>query len=193
MREPRSTKLPGRQQGVVLVVALVLLVAVTMLSLAGISTTTLELMMATNQQARDNAFQQAQAGIAAVGSDITNFQVGGLGGRLGETRCTPEFDNSRYYDATGVDCASMDLILPPGYDDLTYFRAAVRRLPPEELPAPRRFEDTVGAKVATYKIDSRYDGRDIRGGRAEHNQGIIRRLPPSHQITRLPPDKFDTD
>lgn len=171
MHELPLNSVPSRQKGVVLVVALVLLVAITLLSLAGMSTTTLELLMATNQQSRVNAFQQAEAGLDAVGSNLDNFPVSGL---VGEQRCTPGFHDARYSDATGeVTCSTPDLTVPAAYD-LTRSRAAVGRLPPRLQAAPRFIETSAEKlKVATFKIDSRYDARETRGGRAEHNQGLI--------------------
>lgn len=161
----------SRQKGVVLVIALVLLVAITLLSLASMSTTTLELMMASNQQARTNAFQQAEAGIDAINGNLDNFLVSGL---VGEKRCTAGFHDSRYYDATGeVTCSSPDLTAPAAFD-LSDSRAAVGRLPPRLQAAPRFIETSAEKlKVATFKTDSRYDARDTGGGRAEHNQGVI--------------------
>lgn len=171
MRPQPMNTVPNHQKGVVLVVALVLLVAITLLSLAGMSTTTLELLMATNQQARTNAFQQAEAGVDAVGSNLDNFAVVGA---VGAQRCTPGFHDGRYYDATGeITCGSPDLVIPSEYD-LTYSRGVVGRLPPRLQAAPRFIETSAKKlKVATFKIDSRYDARDTRQGRAEHNQGMI--------------------
>lgn len=173
---------PTRQNGVVLVVALVLLVAITLLSLAGMSTTTLELMMATNQQSRVNSFQQAEAGIDAVTANLNNFPVSGA---VGAERCTPGFeDTSKYYDATDeIDCGSFDVTTPDAFD-LTHSRAAVRRMPPLLQPAPRFIETSAEKlKVATFKVDSRYDARETRGGRAEHNQGLlVTVLTPSEEL-----------
>lgn len=186
-----TSAVPICQKGVVLVVALVLLVAITLLSLAGMSTTTLELIMATNQQARVNAFQQSEAGIDAVSSNLDNFPVSGP---VGSERCTSDFHDSRYYDATGeVACSSPDLTVPADYD-LTRSRAAVGRLPPRLQAAPRFIETSAEKlKVATFKIDSRYDAREIRGGRAEHNQGmIITVLTPSEE-TVVSGDDIDVD
>jgi len=169
VRRLPHTKPPGRERGVVLVVALVLLVAVMVLSLAGINTTTLELRMAANHQARVTAFQEAQSGIAAVKTDGTNFAVTGS---VGAVRCTDSFDHDRYYDAE-LSCSATDLVVPNNFE-LTYKRAAVMRLPPRLQPAPRFIETSAEKlKVATYKIDSRFDDRDNGGSRAEHNQGLI--------------------
>lgn len=172
MRNPQLVnRLPYRQNGVVLVVALVLLVAITLISLAGISTTTLELMMATTQQARTDAFQQAEAGIDAVSSNLDNFPVTGA---VGAERCTADFDDtSKYYPADDVNCGTYDIAVPAEFE-LTYSRAAIERIPPRLQPAPRFVETSAEKlKVATFKIDSRYDARDSRGGRSEHHQGLI--------------------
>lgn len=163
--------LKDKQNGVVLLVALVLLVVVTVLGLSGMSTTTLEYLMSSNQQARVNAFQQAESGIDAVSSDLTNFPVAGV---LGATRCTAGFDNSRYTNASSeVTCGSYDVSVPTSFD-LTYSRADITRIPPLLSPAPRYFETSAERmKVATFEVDSRYDARKIKGGRAQHDQGII--------------------
>lgn len=164
--------LPSRQSGVVLVVALVLLVAITLLSLAGMSTTTLELLMATNQQVRINAFQQAEAGIDAVSSDLDNFAVTGA---VGNNRCTPNFHDSRYEEniSSEIVCGPNDLDVPTDYDR-TNSRAFVARLTPRLQAAPRFIETSADKlKVATFKIDSRFDARQERGGRAEHIQGML--------------------
>lgn len=176
-RQPMNSP-PKRQQGVVLVIALVLLIAVTLLSLAGMSTTTLEFIMASNQQARVNAFQQAEAGIDGVNSNLEdNFRVAGP---VGWGRCTVGFhDADKYYDATGeVTCNTFDVAVPAGFD-LSHSRVVIERLPPWRQHPPPFMETTVTAKVATFKTDSRYDARDTRGGRAEHNQGRIVTVPPS--------------
>lgn len=184
MRSNRIDTVPSRQSGVVLVVALVLLVAITLLSLAGMSTTTLELLMATNQQARTNAFQQAEAGIDAVSSDLDNFAVSGA---VGSERCTPGFDDTN----TDVSCGASDLNVPAAYD-LTYSQAAVGRLPPRLQAAPRFIETSAEKlKVATFEIDSRYDARDTRGGRAEHHQGIIVTVLTPGQETVIQGDDID--
>lgn len=183
--------LQTRQQGVVLIVALVLLVAVMVLSLAGISTTTLELRMAANQQARVNAFQQAQGGIAAVKSNLDNFRATGI---VGAVRCTADFHDGRYYDATGdVPCGASDLTAPSGLN-LTHTRVAVQRLPPLLQPAPRFIETSAEKlKVATYKIDSRFDARTQRGARAEHHQGLIVTVLTPSEETVVTDSDFDAN
>lgn len=158
-----------------------------LLSITGISTTTLELRMATNQQARVSAFQQAQSGIAATKEELDNFPATGL---VGATFCSVDFNDSRYY-TSDVSCDSTDLTLPTGFD-LSHTRIAVRRLPPLLQPAPRFIETSVEKlKVATFKIDSRYDARDQRGARSEHNQGVIVTVLTPSEETVITEDDID--
>ena len=70
-----STKTPGyrHQRGAALVVGLLLLVVVTVLAVSGMNTSTTELAMARNDQARENAFQAAETGIeASLAQDTWN-------------------------------------------------------------------------------------------------------------------------
>ncbi len=62
----KTMNLPNQQQGVALAVAMILLLGVTVVSLASLNTSLLELVMSGNEQARMSAFQKAQAGLDAV-------------------------------------------------------------------------------------------------------------------------------
>jgi len=59
----RASALPRRQSGAALVVGLLLLLVLTILAISGMSTATLELQMAGNEQYQERAFQSAEAGI----------------------------------------------------------------------------------------------------------------------------------
>jgi type IV pilus assembly protein PilX len=61
MTHPSSTI--HRQRGAALVVGMVLLLALTVMAIAGMSTASLELMMAGNEQYRGRAFQAAEVGV----------------------------------------------------------------------------------------------------------------------------------
>jgi len=70
---------PARQQGAALVVGLILLLVLTLLAISGMTTASLELQMAGNEQYQERAFQAADAGIEqamAAGVFNTNAQVG---------------------------------------------------------------------------------------------------------------------
>jgi Tfp pilus assembly protein PilX len=60
----------NRQRGVTLVIGLIMLLVMTVLAVSTMGTARLELIMAGNTQARENAFQLAQAG---VDREITGF------------------------------------------------------------------------------------------------------------------------
>jgi type IV pilus assembly protein PilX len=68
-----------RQRGAALVVGLILLLVLTLLAISGMTTASLELQMAGNEQYQERAFQAADAGIEqamAAGVFNTNAQVG---------------------------------------------------------------------------------------------------------------------
>ncbi len=60
---PVSQNLPRRQQGVVLVVALILLVVLTLLGVTSLNTTTLQEKMSNNIQEVNRAFQAGESGL----------------------------------------------------------------------------------------------------------------------------------
>jgi Tfp pilus assembly protein PilX len=67
-----------RQHGAALVVGLVLLMVLTVLAISTMRTATLELTMAGNAQYRENAFQLAESGIAAVLQDVEQRRAAAL-------------------------------------------------------------------------------------------------------------------
>lgn len=81
---------PRRQQGVALVVALVLLLVVTMIGLASMRGTSLQERMSANMYDRSLAFQRAEGALRAAERAITgSWQIGVLGGEdcSGATDC----------------------------------------------------------------------------------------------------------
>lgn len=70
---------PGRQNGAALVIGLLLLLVLTILAISGMTTASLELQMAGNEQYQERAFQAAEAGIEraiAAGDYSTTGTVG---------------------------------------------------------------------------------------------------------------------
>ena len=71
---------PATQAGAALVVGLILLLVLTLLAISGMTTASLELLMAGNEQYQERAFQAADAGVEqaiAAGVYNTNVAVGG--------------------------------------------------------------------------------------------------------------------
>jgi type IV pilus assembly protein PilX len=99
------------QQGVALVVALVLLVVATLIGLAGIRGTTLQEQMSANMYDRSLAFQRAEAALrAAEGAITANAKIDELGG----VDCSPESGNfcevvpSSAFTTSNADWISVD-------------------------------------------------------------------------------------
>lgn len=68
-----------RQEGAALVVGLILLLVLTLLAISGMTTASLELQMAGNEQYQERAFQFAEAGVEqamAAGNFNTNTTIG---------------------------------------------------------------------------------------------------------------------
>lgn len=73
MSELHKISLPAKQQGAVLITALIMLVILTLLGLSSISTTTMEERMSANSQEITRAFQAASTGLAQVFDDEEAF------------------------------------------------------------------------------------------------------------------------
>ena len=67
--------LPIRQTGVVLVMALVMLAVLTLIGVASMSSSTLEMKVAGNMQQHNTAFQAAQSRLAFAGADDASNPV----------------------------------------------------------------------------------------------------------------------
>lgn len=72
MKHSRSHR---KQNGAALVVGLILLVAVTLMALAGMNSSTLDLMMAGNEQFRSRSFAAAETGIEVAMKNGTAFNT----------------------------------------------------------------------------------------------------------------------
>lgn len=66
---------PGKQQGAVLIVSLIMLIVMTLLGLSTMNKAGMQEKMAANNQERVRAFQAAETGIAAAFNSGANFDV----------------------------------------------------------------------------------------------------------------------
>ena len=95
----------SHQSGIVLFTALVFLIVVTMIGVASMRSSTLELRMSLNEESRVSAFQQAQALTdAIIFTPSTTPVVGGVGYRI----CTPSVP-------AGEPCNQRDLFVPNAF------------------------------------------------------------------------------
>jgi type IV pilus assembly protein PilX len=160
---------PGkRQRGVVLVVALILLVAITILAVAGIWSATLDLRMASNNQRQERAFQAAETGIE---NSIQLARVASLG------TSAPGNVNKRYeYRPTGCGAADADstTALDPAIaagtsgDEYCY---RIRYIGDAAQTAPPVEGFSLGTQVRPYHYETLSAGASD-DGRSEHAQGF---------------------
>ena len=164
----------NRQSGIVLFTALVFLVVVTMIGVASMRSSTLELRMSLNEEARISAFQQAQAlSDAIIFTPSTTPVVGGVGYRI----CTPSVPG-------GVPCDQRNLTVPNAFilGEMGAGRlgAVVERVGTVDTPPPRGLDSSVDKFSApAFRIQSTYDREDEGLGSATVNEGVLVLIPKS--------------
>lgn len=174
----KTLTMRAHQAGAALFTALLFLIIITMLSLAAMRSSMLELRMASNQELKNAAFQRAQAVVDATIGDSANMPS------LADVNAT----NCMGSDPAAADvtvCDSTTVALDEGYlsTNLAYFDgdlangevySRVTRLAPLEKPAPRSIGTSAATfSVATYQIDAVYDLSDIGQGRSRIREGLM--------------------
>ena len=163
---------PHAQLGAALFTALMFLVVLTLISLAAMRSSTLEMRMATNDESRLTAFQRTQAVVDATIGETDNIKVIG---EVGRRTCTGSAASDT---PDGVDCDvyGVDLAGDTFDDDVNdgLIKVAVTRLSPAEAPAPRSIGTSAAVySVATFKVDALYDGTDDGLGRGRIVEGVM--------------------
>lgn len=169
----RTTK---REQGAVLIVALVFLLLTAMISATVMQTSLLEVRMAGNEQLREEAFQRVHAVANAITANPHNLVVtGGVGYKIcaaGVSGC----------DSNNISLAGEVTTVPDGVA-LDYH---AERLAPLFAPMPFRMsEGNAGSaniySSALFEIDAHYDGRSAGLSQSRIAQGIAIRVANSGQ------------
>ena len=164
--------LRSMQRGAALFTALMFLIVLTLISLAAMRSSTLEMRMAANDEERLTAFQRTQAVVDATIGVIDNIQViGDVGRRV----CTGSNAQST---PDGVTCTKYTIALADSdFDaDVTagIAKVAVTRMSPAESPAPRALGTSAAVySVATFQVDALYDGTDDGLGRGRIVEGVM--------------------
>jgi type II secretory pathway pseudopilin PulG len=171
------------QRGAALVVALLILIVITVLSIAAMRNSTMQLRMAINEQQRGEAFQSAQAAIEHVVAKAKD-QVGRgkyfpVIGTTGYKICTANVSGCNAYpDPPPVPTTSPQCppSTPPPFCAANSVK--IERLEPDLRPPPRGTETSIDKyDVATFGIDSRFDKSSQGQGQAELIQGFIVLVP----------------
>jgi Tfp pilus assembly protein PilX len=157
-------------------VVLILLVAVTALSMASLQTALLELLMAGNAEARLGALQKAQGAVEAAASEADNFVLPGAKDHI---NCTPGFDVAH----PGTTCTETTVTFAAAFaasGDAADTHARVQRLHPllADCAAARGLESECGKlDYAAFSVESRYRSARPRGGSAVVVQGYLLAVP----------------
>jgi len=166
---------PSAQRGAALFVALILLMAITLVSLASLSTSLLELRMSNNTEAGVSAFEYAQSAMDDVISNgSTNFLVTGVNG---ETNCTASYPTA---------CTYNNVVLPSPFDNAAANQLKITRTSDSGCP-PRipNYETSCDkSKAASFTVDSLYDRSALGQGKAQVLQGYVKVFPtPQGDVT----------
>jgi hypothetical protein len=159
----------NRQQGAILVVALMFLIAITLLTLSSMRATNIGLYMAQNEESRIAAEQAAQALADAIVANPGSTPVYGM---QGFTACTAgETDCDRY------DLPVGDAILEAAVAS-DHIRARVERVGPIFRPPPRVVESSIDKFTsAGFRVTTTYDRMDEGLGRQQVSQGVLVLVP----------------
>lgn len=151
----------NRQDGAALITALVFLVALTVLTLASLGTSLLQLRMSGNEESTMKARQSAQAVTDnVVDNASTNFTVTGT---VGYTNCTSNISGC---NATGVSLTGTTF-------DSAY-SAKITRVTEE---APVRGYSASLYRGATFAVEAKYDKASLGQGKAVTTLGYVRVYP----------------
>jgi hypothetical protein len=166
-RQPATAR--NRQAGAILVVALMFLIAITLLTISSMRATNIGLYMAQNEESRIAAEQAAQALADAI---VANPSATPVYGMQGFTACT----------AGQTDCDRYDL--PVGDPVLEaaiasdHISARVERVGPIFRPPPRAVESSIDKFTsAGFRVTTTYDRMDEGLGRQQVSQGVLVLVP----------------
>lgn len=163
------------QRGLVLLVALLVLLLLAVIATTIAGTNRLQLHMATNDEGRVAALQQALAVVDAVLDSPTGIS---LDTSVGDRRCMA--------GSPTPTCDEYTIALPPGaLPGAGSLEVSVTRIAPAESAMPSMGEaeasSAVHYRVAKFEIQVAYDGAAAGMGRAALAQGVLVRVPVSTQ------------
>ena len=159
----------NRQRGAILVVALMFLIAITLLTLSSMRATNIGLYMAQNEESRIAAEQAAQALADAI---VANPSATPVYGMQGYTACTAGQSDCDRYDLPVGDPVLESAIAS------SYISARVERVGPIFRPPPRVVESSIDKFTsAGFRVTTTYDRMDEGLGRQQVSQGVLVLVP----------------
>ncbi|MCZ7596847.1 MAG: PilX N-terminal domain-containing pilus assembly protein [Gammaproteobacteria bacterium] len=161
-----------RERGISLFVSMILLAAITILTLIAARSTLLELTIAGNEQLRMSAFERAASAIDAMWDQRTS--IVDFNSPVGHSNCSDNFQEGVTPDPA---CADFGINLPDASDSNVW----VRRIGGGEGICPPDFVDTsCDYDAVFFEFRSQFDGRNF-GNKQQGNvivtQGVLSLLP----------------
>lgn len=158
-----------RQDGAILIIALVFLVAISLLTKSSMRSSRIGLLIAQNEESRIVAVQSAQALADAIVADPSSTPV--LGG-TGFTSCTPGQANCNKNDLP-VDNADLAYAVTASQLD-----ARVERVGNAFQPPPRIVQSSIDKFTsASFHVMTTYDRVDEGLGRQQVVEGVLVLVP----------------
>lgn len=158
-----------KQDGVILVVALLFLVTITLLTLASMRSSNIGLQMVQNEESQVVALQGAQALADAIVSDPGTTPVIG---DSGFTFCTSAETGC---DQTDLSVDNEKLTVAIAANNLA---ARVERMGPAFRPPPRIVESSIDKfSSASFEVTTTYDRSDEALGRQQITEGVLVLVP----------------
>lgn len=161
----------GWQRGAALFTALIMMIALSLVALASLSTGLLELRMSGNEEMAMSAFQSAQAGVDVIVNDaLSSQQFSVASGGRGATNCY------NWPDACTSTIAASSLPAPVNTTD---YQIKITQVVASGAPPPSRLFPTSARlfSAASFEVESRFDRSSVGRGKAVAAQGYFQLLP----------------
>ena len=158
-----------KQRGAILVIALMFLIAITLLTVSSMRATNIGLYMAQNEESRIAAEQAAQALADAI---VANPSATPVYGMQGFTACT-----TGQTSCDRNDLAIQDPVLSSAIAS-NHISARVERVGPIFRPPPRVVESSIDKFTsAGFRVTTTYDRVDEGLGRQQISEGVLVLVP----------------
>ena len=164
-----SRTFPKQQQGAILIVALLMLLTISLLTLSSVRSSKIGLHMAQNDESRIVAEQAAQAlSDFVIASSAATPVMGGNGFSI----CTPNEGGCTRNDLPVVDANLAQAIAAD------HLSGRVERMNPAFRPPPRALGSSIDKFTsASFRITATYDRADEALGRQQVVEGVLILVP----------------
>ena len=165
----RTIRSKNRQQGAILIIALMFLVAITLFTLSSMRSSNIGLFLAQNEESRIAAEQAAQALADAIVATPASTPVVG---QTGFTACTAGESGCNHNDLPVTNVILANEIAAD------HMQARVERTGAEFRPPPRAVETSIDKFTsASFRVTTTFDRVDEGLGRKQVTEGVLVLVP----------------